>query len=98
MDCGDLVYINESGVSKTSSVISSNQTDRNTSKIEMDSSIEEIQVRLFAIKVKPNKKRCFWGEENNPHVTEAFQLLPRRHLFLHDNGKESLDTETGALE
>ena len=39
-----------------------------------------------------------WGGEHPPDATEAFQLLPRRHLSLHHNGKDSLATETGAVE
>ena len=31
------------------------------------------------------------------YFTKAFQLLPRRHLSLHHNGKGSLATETGAV-
>ena len=38
------------------------------------------------------------GKENHPDVTEAFQLLLRRHLSLHHNGKDSLATEAGAVE
>ena len=40
----------------------------------------------------------FWGGEHSPDATEAFQLLPRRHLSLHQNGKDSLATETGVVE
>ena len=39
----------------------------------------------------------FWGE-HPPDATEAFQLLPRRHLSLHHNGKDSLAIETGVVE
>ena len=38
------------------------------------------------------------GGEHPPDATEAFQLLPRRHLSLHHNGKDSLATKTGAVE
>ena len=34
----------------------------------------------------------------SPDVTEAFQLLSRRHLSLHHNGKDSLANETGSAE
>ena len=40
----------------------------------------------------------FFLGEHPPDATEAFQLLPRRHLSLHHNGKDSLPTETGAVE
>ena len=40
----------------------------------------------------------FWGGEHPPDATEAFQLLPIRHLSLHHNGKDNLVTETGAVE
>ena len=52
---------------------------------------------------KPDQLTCnlvgffLWGE-HPPDATEAFQLLPRRHLSLHHNGKDSLTTETGAVE
>ena len=36
--------------------------------------------------------------EHPPDATEAFQLLLRRHLSLYHNGKDSLATETGAVE
>ena len=46
------------------------------------------------------QKRFFLGGggEHPPGATEAFQLLPRRHLSLHHNGKDSLSTETGVVE
>ena len=40
----------------------------------------------------------FFLGEHPPDATEAFQLLPRRHLSLHHNGKDCLATETGAVE
>ena len=40
----------------------------------------------------------FFLGQKPPHATEAFQLLPRRHLSLHHNGKDRLATETGAVE
>ena len=33
----------------------------------------------------------FWGGEHLPDVIEIFQLLPRCHLSLHRNGKDSFD-------
>ena len=44
------------------------------------------------------KLHFFWGGEHPPDATETFQLFPRRHLSLHHNGKDSLATETGAVE
>ena len=45
-------------------------------------------------------RKCFFFflGEHPPDATEAFQLLPRRHLSLHHNGKDSLATETGVVE
>ena len=40
----------------------------------------------------------FFFGEHFPDATEAFQLSPKRHLSLHHNGKDSLATETGAVE
>ena len=36
------------------------------------------------------QKSFFWWGEHPPDVTEALQLLPRRHLTLHHNSKDSL--------
>ena len=52
----------------------------------------------FVQKLQKFKIFFFWGGEHPPDATEAFQLLPRRHLSLHHNGKDSLATETGAVE
>ena len=39
-----------------------------------------------------------WGRKHPPNITEAFQLLPSRHLTLHHNCKDSLANETDAVE
>ena len=43
-------------------------------------------------------KITFFLLKHSLDVTEVFQLLSRRHLFLHPNGIDSLATETGAVE
>ena len=65
----------------------------------MDIKVSKIKSKVYVSIFEKQKRQSdlsvmsiFFLGKHSPDATEAFQLLPRRHLSLHHNGKGSLAT------